>query len=89
MKQITFELTEAEYHALETMHVDPLELIRNFAQDRARRRIEELARDIIQKRLQTGESISGTKEEMFLAEGYPALKDMQTNTDKASIDSGS
>lgn len=75
MKQIVIDLTEAEYHALATEAKDVHHLIENFAKNRARRSIDAHYKNIVKKKLELGEPISGTREEIFLNADIPTLEE--------------
>lgn len=66
MASYTINLTEAESKALAFVALDPQEWIENAAKVRATNAIEEIANSEIQRKLQAGETISGSKEQIVL-----------------------
>ena len=84
MKTLTIELTDAEYHALATEAKDVHHFVENFARYRARLAIDKHYKDIVKRSLETGEAISGSKEEIFLNAGIPALADFKVKDNDPS-----
>lgn len=77
MKQIIINLTEAEYHALATEAKDVHHFVENFAKYRAGLAIDKHYKDIVKRSLETGEAISGSKEEIFLTANIPTLAEWE------------
>jgi hypothetical protein len=67
MSQITIELSDAQYKALSVVAVSPEEWAKNAVYVRCQNAIEEIVNAEVQQKLQSGEAITGTKEEIVLA----------------------
>jgi hypothetical protein len=67
MIKYTIELTEAEDKALHVYAADGKEWIENAIKERCRIAIEEIVALEVQRKLEAGETISGSKEDIVLA----------------------
>lgn len=67
MKDYTITLSEAEDKALAYVAVSQQEWIDNAIHERCRVAIEEIVAAEVQRKLELGETISGTKEDIVLA----------------------
>lgn len=73
---VTITLSDVEYKAMQLIAYDPQEWIENVAQVRARAAIEEIANEIVQEKLATGEPIQGTKEQLVLNSDRKTAKEL-------------
>lgn len=76
MKDITVQLTDVEYYAMQLIAYSPEEWVDNAVKNRARIAIDEIVDDIIRQKLDDGEAVSGTKEEILLGSGLPTAKEV-------------
>ncbi len=76
-KTYTITLTDAQDKALSTVVFDQQEWIENAAFEQCRLAIEKIVASEIQRKLEAGEPISGTKEEIVLAAEVSTLADLQ------------
>jgi hypothetical protein len=83
MKKITVELTEAEYYALQLIAYTPEDWTENAVKNRARIAIDEIVDEIIYEKIEKGESIQGTKEEILLSSNRKTAKQI---TDEETIE---
>jgi hypothetical protein len=67
MINYTVEYTETENKAMQFIAADVDEWIQNAAHDRARRAIDEIVTLAVQKYLEAGQSIPGSKDEIVAA----------------------
>jgi hypothetical protein len=67
MKQYTITLSDAEDKALAYIAVSQQEWIDNAVHERCRIAIEEIVAAEVQRKLELGETISGTKDDIVLA----------------------
>jgi len=67
MPQITINLSDAQYKALETVAVSPEEWAKNAVYVRCQNAIDDIVNAEVQRRLAAGEPISGSKEEIVMA----------------------
>lgn len=74
-KEITINLSDEEYKAMTIIAYDPIEWVQNVTQVRARAAIEEITNNIIQEKLENGEPIQGTKNEIFMNAEIPTAKE--------------
>lgn len=74
-KEITINLSDEEYKAMTIIAYDPIEWVQNVTQVRARAAIEEITNNIIQEKLENGEPIQGTKNEIFMNSEIPTAKE--------------
>jgi len=70
-KTYTITLTDAQDLALQIFAADPLEWITTTVTNRCQIEINEVVNDEMQRRLNVGETISGTKDEIFLSTNIP------------------
>jgi hypothetical protein len=66
-KQYTITLSDAEDKALSTVTFDQNDWIQNVVHERCRIAIEEIVSSEVQRKLASGESITGSKEDIVLA----------------------
>lgn len=66
-KNITITLSDAEYKAFAHVAYSPEAWVLNVAKERCRVAIEEIYRSEVDRLLEAGETVSGTKEEIVLA----------------------
>ena len=83
---ITIKLTDAEYKAMSMIAYDPVEWIQNVSQNRARKAIDEVAGIIIDAKIENGESIQSTKEELVLNSTLPTAKEQMDAMDNEPDD---
>lgn len=81
-KEIIITLSEVEYKAMEIIAYDPVDWVQNVAQVRARSAIEEITNNIIQEKLERGDPIQGTKNEIFMSEDIPTAKEVTDAEDE-------
>ena len=62
---ITITLTDDEYRAMEVIAYSPQEWVENVAKVRAQKAIKKITDEIVQQKLNAGETISGTRDEIF------------------------
>jgi hypothetical protein len=67
MPTYTVTLSDAEDKAMRYIASNPQDWIDNAAHERCRLAIEQIVAEEVQRKLDIGESISGTKEEIVLA----------------------
>lgn len=72
------EITEAEYKALSVFVYDPEEWINNAVHSRCQFAIDEIVREEVQRLLNKGETISGSKEDIVLNADIPSMKEQTT-----------
>lgn len=77
MKQYTITLSDAEDKALAYIAVSQQEWIDNAVHERCRIAIEEIVAAEVQRKLELGETISGTKDDIVL--GAPILSAAERN----------
>ena len=83
MPDYIIKLTDVEQKAMEYITTDVDFWIQNAVHDRARRAAEELVSNYINARMEKGEPIWGTKEEIVLTGGMPnAQERSDANTAK-------
>jgi hypothetical protein len=71
----TVELSDAEKKALEYVSVTANDWIQNAVHERCRLAIEEMVQEEIKRKMEAGEPISGTKEEIVMASNLPTAQD--------------
>jgi len=67
MAQYTVTLTDAQDKALRWVAVDPQDWIENFVFARCESAIDEIVNNEIKRKLEAGETISGSKEDIVMA----------------------
>lgn len=77
MKQYTIEISDAEDKALAHIAVSPSEWIANAVKSRCALAIDEISKKEIDRKLNSGEPISGTKEDIVLAANIESAADRQ------------
>lgn len=75
-EQITIELTDAEYKALAYVAYDPREWVENFTKNRCRKAMDEIVNEQVQQALNSGGTVSGTKEEIVLNANISSAKEL-------------
>lgn len=78
-KQYTITLSDAEDKALSVVALDQNEWIQHVVHDRCRIAIEEIVAAEVQRKLASGEPITGTKEDIVLA------ADIQTAAEREAL----
>lgn len=68
----TVELSDAEKKALEYVSVSANDWIQNAVHERCRLAIEEIVQEEIKRKLDAGEPIAGTKDEIVMASTLPS-----------------
>ncbi len=86
MKQMIIELDDTEYYAMQIIAYSPEEWLENVVKNRARIAIDEIVAGIIQQKLDNGESISGTKEQILLESGLRTAKEITDEMDNEPSD---
>lgn len=71
----TVELSDAEKKALEYVSVTADSWIQNAVHERCRLAIEEIVQEEIKRKMEAGEPISGTKEEIVMASTLPTAQE--------------
>lgn len=82
---ITISLTEAEYKALAHVAYDPQEWVENFTKERCRKAIDQIVSEVVEKSLENGVPIQGTKEEIVLSSNVKSAKEMTDELDNEEI----
>lgn len=77
----TLELTNAQKKALETEIIDIQEWIENFVFHRAQVTIDSIVNVEVQRKLDAGETISGTKEDIVLGAPIESAAERQQRID--------
>lgn len=77
MKQYTITLTPAEDKALSIVALDQNEWIQNAVHERCRLAIEEIVALEVQRKLDAGESITGSKEDIVVAANLETAAERQ------------
>ena len=72
----TIKISDAEAKALSAVAIDPQEWIENFVKERCRVVIDEIVQEEVNRKLATGETISGSREDLVLA------ADVETATER-------
>ena len=87
-KQYVINLTEAEDKALSIIAIDQNEWIQNAIHERCRIAIEEIVAIEVQRKLEVGEPISGTKEDIVLAADIEtaAEREARVQTEMAALE---
>lgn len=86
-KTITVTLSDAQYKAFEHVAYDPNGWVQHVVDERCRTAIEEIARNEIERKLEAGESVSGTKEEIVLAANIKTAKQISEEHNAALLGS--
>jgi hypothetical protein len=81
MKTYTITLTDAQAKALSVIALDPQEFLQNFAVVQADNSIEQIVSETIKQALDTGGSISGTREEIVLSASVETAVERQARFD--------
>ncbi len=82
-KTITVSLSDAQYKAFEHIAYDPIGWVQHVVDDRCRVAIDEIVKKEIDRKLEAGESISGTKEEIVLAADIRTAKEIADENNAA------
>ena len=78
MKTITITLTDAEYKALQVIAISPEDWVDNLTKDRARIAIDEIVAGVVKTKLDNGEPIIGTREEIVLDADIETASERET-----------
>ena len=73
--EIKITLSDIEYKALSMVAYDPQEWCENFAKNRCRKAIDAIAEEIVQEKLEAGETIQGTKYDLVEQTDKPTAKE--------------
>lgn len=76
MKTITVELTDTQYKALGCVALNPEEYIQNYASVRSDKAIKDISQKIIEEKIDSGESIPSSREEIIMSDEVVMLKDL-------------
>lgn len=71
----TVELSDAEKKALEYVSITADGWIQNAVHERCRLAIEEIVQEEIKRKMEAGEPITGTKEEIVMASTLPSAQE--------------
>lgn len=82
MIEYKITLTEAEDKALRHVALDPQEWIDNAVHNRCRIAIDEISSKEMQRRLDAGETISGTKEDIVLSANIKSAAELQKEAEE-------
>lgn len=74
-KTYTITLSDAQEKALASVAYSPQEWMENFIFERCRLAIDDIANKEIQRKLDVGETITGTKEDLVLAADVESAKE--------------
>lgn len=77
MNQITITLSDAEYKALSYVAVSPEDWISHAAHERCRLAIDEIVNLEVQRKLDLGEPITGSKEDIVVAASIKTAAERQ------------
>jgi hypothetical protein len=77
MATYTVTINAAQDKAIRHIAVDPQEWLQNAIDARARDAIEKISKDEIDRKLEAGETISGTKEDLVLAANIKSAAEMK------------
>lgn len=83
-RNITITLTDMEYKALEVVAYSPTEWVENVTKVRAEKAIKTITDDLIQQKLDAGEPISGTREEIFNSADLQTAQEITDGIDEQS-----
>lgn len=81
-KTYTIILTEAEDKALSTVTLNQNEWIQNVVHERCRVAIEEIVASEVQRKLDAGETITGSKEDIVVAADVETAAERQTRLEE-------
>lgn len=85
MPDYTVTLTDVEQKAMEYVSTDVDFWIQNAVHERARIATEEMVSDYIKSRMEKGEAISGTKDEIVMTSGLPNAQARSDATTKQML----
>lgn len=80
--QITVTLSDAQYKALAHVAVSPKDWIENFVYARCESATDEIVSAVVERKLKTGEPISGTKETIVLEADIDSAAERETKIKK-------
>jgi len=86
MKTITVELTDVQYKALGCVALEPEEYIQNYASVRTNKAIKDITQKIIEEKIDNGETIPGTREEIIMSDEVIMLKDLPPEDDSQNTE---
>jgi hypothetical protein len=84
MPQITITLTDTEYKAMEVIAYSPQEWVENVTKVRAEKAIKKITDEIVQQKLDAGESITSTREQLFLDADLQTAKE-RTDAEDSTV----
>lgn len=91
--QFTITLTDAEHKALAHVALSPEDWIKNAVHERCRIAIDEIVAAEVQRKLATGEPITGSKDDIVMAAQIESAADRQARLEaeaqaRAAIEAG-
>ena len=81
MKTYTITLSDAQAKALSVIALNPQDFLQNFATVQANNSIEEIVAEHIKQALDTGGSVTGTREEIVLSASVETAVERQSRFD--------
>jgi hypothetical protein len=81
MQTYTITVSDAQAKALSVIALNPQEFLQNFANVQADNAIEEIVADYIRQALDTGGTVTGTREEIVLSASVETAVERQTRFD--------
>jgi hypothetical protein len=81
MQTYTITLTDAQAKALSVTALNPQDFLQNFANVQANNAMEEIVADYIRHALDTGGSVTGTREEIVLSAAVETAVERQARFD--------
>lgn len=86
MKTITVELTDVQYKALGCVAMDPEEYLVNYATVRSDKAIKDITQKIIEDKIDNGEPVPGSREEIIMSDEVKMLKDLPQDEDDYEVE---
>lgn len=86
MKTITVELTDTQYKALGCVALNPKEYIQNYASVRSDKAIKDISQKVIEEKIDSGESIPSSREEIIMSDEVVMLKDLPAEDESESTE---
>jgi hypothetical protein len=81
LKTYTITLSDAQAKALSVIALNPQDFLQNFATVQANNAIEEIVAEHIRQALDTGGSVTGTREDIVLSESVETAVERQARFD--------
>jgi hypothetical protein len=81
LKTYTITLTDAQDKALQVIALDPQEFLQNFAVVRADTAIDDIVAEQVKKALDSGGTITGTRDDIVLSESVETAVQVQARLD--------